>query len=69
MFEYFTAINLVSPNQSDFKLGDSYINQLSSVTNEIYQSFDNGFEVQDMFLDISKAVDKVWHDGLTLKLS
>ena len=59
MFEYFTAINLVSPNQSDFKLGDSYINQLSSVTNEIYQSFDNGFEVQDMFLDISKAVDKV----------
>ena len=59
MFEYFTAINRVSPNQSDFKLGDSYINQLSSVTNEIYQSFDNGFEVQDMFLDISKAVDKV----------
>ena len=69
MFEYITAINLVSPNQSDFKLGDSYINQLSSVTNEIYQSFDNGFEVQDMFLDISKAVDKVWLDGLTLKLS
>ena len=69
MFEYFTAINLVSPNQSDFKLGDSYINQLSSVTNEIYQSFDNCFEVQDMFLDISKAVDKVWLDGLTLKLS
>ena len=27
----------------------------------IYQSFDDGLEVGGVFLDISKAFDKVWH--------
>ena len=30
--------------------------------------FLNGFEVRGVFLDISKAFDKVWHNGLTYKL-
>ena len=29
-----------------------------SITHEIYQSVDNGFEVRGIFLDISKAFDK-----------
>ena len=28
------------------------------------QSFDDGFEVRSMFLNISKAFDKVWQRGL-----
>ena len=48
--------------------GDSCINQLLSMTHDIYQSFDNGFEVRGVYLDISKAFDKVWHKGLTYKL-
>ena len=44
------------------------LNQLISITHEIYQSFDNGFEVRGVFLDISKAFDKVWHNGLIYKL-
>ena len=44
------------------------INQLLSITHDIYQSFDNGFEVRGVFLDISKAVDKVWHKGLIYRL-
>ena len=55
MFSFFLA------NQSGFKPGDFYINQLLSITNEIYSSFDDGFEVRSVFLDISKAFDKVWH--------
>ena len=68
LFEYFIQNNLISPYQSGFKPGDSCTNQLISITHEIYQSFDDGFEVRGVFLDISKAFDKVWHDGLIYKL-
>ena len=51
--------NLVSPNQSGFKPGDSCINQLLFIAHEIFQSFDERFEVRSVFLDISEAFDKV----------
>ena len=44
------------------------INQLISITHELYQSFDDRLEVRGVFLDISKAFDKVWHEGLIYKL-
>ena len=69
MFSFLLENNLVSPNQSWFKPGDSCINQLLSITHEIFQSFDEGFEVRSVFLDISKVFDKVWHKGLIFKLS
>ena len=31
-------------------------------------SFNDGFEVRSVFLDISKAFDKVWHKGIIFKL-
>ena len=68
LFEYFIENDLISPNQSGFKPGDSCTNQLISITHEIYQSFDDGFEVIGVFLDISKAFDKVWHNVLIYKL-
>ena len=34
-----------------------------AITHEIYKSFDEEFEVRGVFLDISKAFDKVWHEG------
>ena len=39
-----------------------------SITHDIYQSLDQGYEVRGVFLDISKAFDKVWHKGLIQKL-
>ena len=78
MFEYFiendlisynqSGFNVISYNQSGFKPGDSYINQLLSITNEIYKSFDEGYETSGVFLHISKAFDKVWNEGLLHKL-
>ena len=68
MYEFFTENNLISPSQPGFKPGDSCINQLLSITHEIYKSFDNGLEVWGIFLDTSKAFDKVWHKGLLHKL-
>ena len=57
---FFLANNLLGPNQSGFKPGDSCINQLLS--------FDDGFEVRSVFLDISKAFNKVWHEEIKFKL-
>ena len=68
MFIYLTGNKLISKNQSGCQPGDSCINQLLSITHEICSSFDNGWEVRSVFLDISKAFDKVWHEGLIFKL-
>ena len=68
MFEFFIQHNLITPNQSGFKADSSCINQLVSITHEIYKSFDGGYEVQGVFRDISKAFDKVWYQDLHCKL-
>ena len=68
MFEFFIQNNLITSNPSGFKTGNSCINQLISITHEIYKSFDNGYEARGVFLDISKAFDKVWRQGLHYKL-
>ena len=60
LFEIFIDNELISSNQSGFKPGDSCINQLLSITHKIYKSFDDGYEVRGVFLDISRAFDKVW---------
>ena len=54
--------------QSSFKPRGSCINQRLSITHEIYHSMDEGYEIWGVFLDISKAFDKVWHEGLVFKL-
>ena len=35
MFTFFTENNLISPNQSGFRPGDSCVNQLIAITHEI----------------------------------
>ena len=54
--------------QSGFRPGDSCIFQLISITSEIYRNFERHDETRAVFLDISKAFYKVWHDGLIHKL-
>ena len=68
MYVYFIENELVSLSQSGFKPEDSCINQLLSRTHDMYQSFDNDFEVRGVFLDIYKAFDKVCHKGIFYKL-
>ena len=62
--------NFISNNQSDFRPGNSKINQLIDFVNEIPKSLDksNPLEVKSAFLALAKAVDKVWLKGFIFKL-
>ena len=68
VYPYLIDCNLISSHQSGFKGGDSCIHKLLSITHEIYKFFDEGFEIGGVFLDISEAFDRVWHDVLIFKL-
>ena len=70
VFEFLEENKLLSPNQSGFRPNDSCENQMLSIVHSIYADFDQSpsLEVRANFLDISKAFDKVWHEGLLYKL-
>jgi hypothetical protein len=70
LFSYLVSNNLITKNQSGFVPGDSCTNQLLYLVNEIHEAFEDpkSLEVRAVFLDISKAFDKVWHGGLIFKL-
>ena len=52
--------------QSCFRPGDSTINQLLSITHNIYKAFEARptLETRAVFFDLTKAFDRVWHEGL-----
>ena len=59
-----------TPSQPGFLPGDSSIAQLLSKIHEIQTAFDENptVDVRGATLDISKASDKVRHDGIIFKL-
>ena len=68
IYAHLTANKLLSDKQLGFRPGDSTINQLLSITHDIYNAFEHHHDTCAVFLDISKTFDKVWHEGLLLKL-
>ena len=69
LFIYFKDNKLFTPSQSGFLPGDSCIAQLLSIIHEIQTAFDNNpaVDMRGVFRDISKAFDKVWHNGLLFR--
>ena len=68
IYNFLKSNNLISRHQSGFVPGDGTTYQLVDFTNIIYESFEDKKEVRAIFLDISKAFDRVWTRGLLAKL-
>ena len=71
LYSNLTAEGFLNPDQSGFRPCDSTINQFLSITHSIFEVLNCNptLEVRSMYLDISKAFDRVWHEGLIYKLS
>ena len=68
LYEYLMDNNLLTQHNSGFKKNDSTINQLLKIIHQIYQDVNDGNDTCLVFLDVSKAFDKVWHEGLLFKI-
>ena len=70
LYNFLTTNKLITKNQSGFTPGDSGTNQLLSLIHDVHLAFDDNscLEVRSVYLDMSKAFDKVWHEGLLHKL-
>ena len=70
IYTYFEDNNLFTNSQFGFRKGDSCVSQLLSITHNILKGFDANpsLDTRGIFLDISKAFDRVWHEGLIFKL-
>ena len=62
LYNHLTRNKLITENQSGFRTHDSVTNQLTFLVHEIFGSFNQNVsgEVRSVFLDMSKAFDKVW---------
>jgi hypothetical protein len=68
LYRYLKNNNLLTWRNSGFKELDSAMNQLIYITDKVYKALESGKEVCLVFLDVSKAFDRVWHAGLLHKL-
>ena len=59
----------IRPEQFGFRRGHSTTQQLVRVVNKLVDNHNHNLCSVAVLLDVSKAFDKVWHDGLLFKLS
>ena len=68
LYNHSNENQILTPLQSGFIPGDSTIKHVTCLYNFFTQALDSVKEVRVVFCDISKAFDRVWHEGLLLKL-
>ena len=61
-------IGFINKHQSGFRKAKSTDDHLFRLSQSIMESFNKGEHVAAAFLDVEKAFDNVWHDGLRFKI-
>ena len=61
-------IEFLNKHQSGFRRAKSTDDQLFRLSQSIIESFNRGEHVAAAFLDVEKAFDNVWHNGLRYKI-
>lgn len=65
---YVNSTSLIPPHQFGFRSHHSTNHQLLRVSEDIIKGFERRCHTTAVFLDVSQAFDRVWHDGLLFKL-
>jgi len=68
LYAFCTKHHVLSLKNSGFKKGDGSVSQFLNITHSIYNGFNEAKETAMVYLDITKAFDKVWHKGLLQRL-
>ena len=69
LYNYLNESGYFYHQQSGFRPGNSTVMQLIHIVDKIANALEKGEnELRAVFLDISKAFDRVWHKGLLVKL-
>jgi hypothetical protein len=68
LYNHLLDNTIITPFQSGFLPGVSTVSQLVEIIHNLHQDESWGKESRIVFLDISKAFDRVWHPGLIFKL-
>ena len=61
--------DIISERQAAYLKGDSTVSQLVQIVHNIRKCWGEKNIMQGLFLDVSSAFEKVWHNGLLAKLS
>ena len=69
MLKHCLENNVISEKQAAYLKGDSTVSQLLYIVHNIRTNWGQNKITQGLFLDVSSAFDKVWHNGLLAKLS
>jgi len=68
IYDFLKTNSIINTHQSGFIPGDSTVNQLIAICHKLCCHLDGDDDVIGVFLDLTKAFDKVWHQGLLHKL-
>ena len=68
LFNHCIDNKIITKFQSGYQPGDSPVQQLLELYDIILEAMDDGKFVKFVFLDVSRAFDRVWHKGLLSKL-